>query len=141
MFDHLSITTTDLDRAQRFYDAVLGALGIPRVYRRERAIGYGERHRIDGAACYLSVYLTTNKLGADKPGGDKFVADNRHWCFRAFSRAAVHAFHEAALANGGSDDGPPGIRDVYGPDYYAAFVRDPDGNRLEALTRRPEEQE
>lgn len=136
MIDHLSITTTDLDRAQTFYDAVLGALGIPRVYRREDAIGYGERHRTDGAPCYLSVYLTTNKLGANKLG-----ADNRHWCFRALSRTAVHAFHEAALANGGSDDGPPGIREIYSPDYYAAFVRDPDGNRLEALTRRPEEQE
>lgn len=131
MFDHLSITTTDLDRAQRFYDAVLGTLGIPRVYRRDDAVGYGERHRIAGAPCYLSVYLTTAK----------HVADNRHWCFRALSRAAVHAFHEAALANGGSDDGPPGLREIYGPDYYAAFVRDPDGNRLEALTRRPEEQE
>ena len=131
MFDHLSITTTDIDRAQRFYDAVLGTLGIPRVHRRDNAIGYGERHRTDGAPCYLSVYLTT----------ERFVADNRHWCFRALSRAAVHAFHEAALANGGSDDGPPGLREVYGPDYYAAFVRDPDGNRLEALTRRPEEQE
>jgi len=131
MFDHLSITTTDIDRAQRFYDAVLGTLGIPRVYRREGAIGYGERHRIDGGPCYISIYLTTGKL----------VADNRHWCFRALSRAAVHAFHEAALAHGGSDDGPPGLREVYGPDYYAAFVRDPDGNRLEALTRRPEELE
>lgn len=85
MFDHLSITTTDLDRAQRFYDAVLGTLGIARVNRRERSVGYGERR--------------------------------------------------------GIDDGPPGIRDVYGPDYYAAFVRDPDGNRIEAVTRRPEEQE
>lgn len=136
MFDHLSITTTDLDRAQRFYDAVLGTLGIPRVNRRERSVGYGERHGIDGAPCYLSVYLTTQK-----PEADKLVADNRHWCFRAPSRAAVRAFHETTLANGGSDDGPPGIRDVYGPDYYAAFVRDPDGNRIEAVTRRPEEQE
>lgn len=130
MFDHLSITTTDLDRAQRFYDAVLGALGIPRVNRRERSVGYGERHGTDGAPCYLSVYLSTEKL----------VADNRHWCFRAPSRAAVRAFHEAALADGGRDDGPPGLRDIYGPDYYAAFVRDPDGNRIEAVTRRPEEQ-
>ncbi len=136
MFDHLSITTTDLDRAQRFYDAVLGTLGIPRVNRRERSVGYGERQGIDGAPCYLSVYLTTGKLEAGK-----LVADNRHWCFRAPSRAAVRAFHETTLANGGSDDGPPGLRAVYGPDYYAAFVRDPDGNRIEAVTRRPEEQE
>ena len=67
------------------------------------------------------------------------MPDNRHWCFRAPSRAAVRAFHQAALANGGTDDGPPGIRESYSPDYYAAFVRDPDGNRLEAVTRRPEE--
>lgn len=129
MIDHLSITTTDLDRAQAFYDPVLGTLGYPRVNRRERAIGYGERVRTDGAPCYISIYLS-----------DNVVSDNRHWCFRAPSRAAVHAFHAAALGNGGSDDGPPGIREVYSPDYYAAFVRDPDGNRLEALTRRPEEQ-
>ena len=128
MFDHLSITTTDLDRAQRFYDAVLGTLGVPRVNRRERAIGYGERHKVDGGNCYLSVYLSTN-----------VVADNRHWCFRAPDRAAVRAFHAAALAHGGIDDGPPGLREIYSPDYYAAFVRDPDGNRLEAVTRRPEE--
>ncbi|GEP55439.1 VOC family protein [Reyranella soli] len=129
MFDHLSITASDLDRAQKFYDAVLAPLGVPRVNRRERAIGYGERRHVDGAPCYFSVFLS-----------DKVVPDNRHWCFRAPSRAAVRAFHAAALANGGSDDGPPGIREIYSPDYYAAFVHDPDGNRLEAVTRRPEEQ-
>lgn len=129
MFDHLSITATDLDRAQRFYDAILSTLGVPRVNRRERAIGYGERPRIDGAPCYLSIYLS-----------DSVVADSRHWRFRAPSRAAVRAFHAAALASGGSDDGPPDLRPHYAPDYYAAFVRDPDGNRLEAVTRRPEDQ-
>ena len=128
MFDHLSITASDLDRARAFYDAVLGTLGIARVNRRPRAIGYGERLHRDGAPCYLSVYLS-----------DKVVADNRHWCFRAPSRAAVRTFHQAALAHGGADDGPPGLREIYSPDYYAAFVRDPDGNRLEAITRRPEE--
>lgn len=128
MIDHLSITTTDLDRAQSFYDAVLGALGYPRVNRRERAIGYGERRPTDGAPAYISVYLSTN-----------VVPDNRHWCFRAPSRAAVRAFHRLALAHGGTDDGSPGIREHYSPTYYAAFVRDPDGNRIEAVTRRPEE--
>ena len=129
MFDHLSITTTDLDRAQAFYDAVLAPLGVPRVNRRERAIGYGERHGVDGAPCYISIYLSRGDL----------VPDNRHWCFRAPSRAAVRAFHAAALAHGGTDDGPPGIRERYSPDYYAAFIRDPDGNRLEAVTRQPEQ--
>lgn len=128
MFDHLSITTTDLDRAQAFYDAVLAPLGVPRVNRREQAIGYGERPGVDGGPCYISIFLSRGEL----------VADNRHWCFRAPSRAAVRAFHTAALAHGGADDGPPGIRERYSPDYYAAFVRDPDGNRLEAVTRQPE---
>lgn len=131
MFDHLSITTTDLDRAQSFYDAVLAPLGVPRVNRRERSVGYGERPDADGGPCYLSIYLNT-----DLDTG--VVADNRHWCFRAPSRAAVRAFHRAALAHGGTDDGPPGLRAIYSPDYYAAFVRDPDGNRLEAVTRQPE---
>jgi catechol 2,3-dioxygenase-like lactoylglutathione lyase family enzyme len=129
MIDHLSITTTDLDRAQAFYDAALGALGYPRVYRRAEAVGYGERPRGPDAPPYISVYLSTGTL----------TADNRHWCFRAPSRAAVRAFYEAALAHGGTDDGPPGIRERYSPDYYAAFVRDPDDNRIEAVTRRPEE--
>ena len=130
MFDHLSITTTDLDRAQSFYDAVLAPLGVPRVNRRERSVGYGERPATDGGPCYLSVYLSDRETGV--------VADNRHWCFRAPSRAAVRDFHRAALAHGGTDDGPPGLRAIYSPDYYAAFVRDPDGNRLEAVTRQPE---
>ena len=130
MFDHLSITTTDLDRAQSFYDAVLAPLGVPRVNRRERSV-YGERPATDGGPCYLSVYLSTGLNSG-------VVADNRHWCFRAPSRAAVRAFHRAALAQGGTDDGPPGLREIYSPDYYAAFVRDPDGNRLEAVTRQPE---
>ncbi|MGE0424126.1 MAG: VOC family protein [Reyranellaceae bacterium] len=126
MIDHLSITVSDLDRAQVFYDAVLGALGYPRVNRRERAIGYGER---GGALSYISLYLSNGTL----------APDNRHWCFRAPSRAAVRAFHDAALAHGGRDDGPPGIREIYSATYYAAFVLDPDGNRIEAMTRRPEE--
>lgn len=129
MIDHLSITTTDLDRAQAFYDAVMDTLGYPRVNRRPNAIGYGVRERGPDAPAYISVYLSTGT----------FVPDNRHWCFRAPSRAAVRAFHQAALAHGGTDDGPPGIRERYSPEYYAAFVRDPDGNRIEAVTRRPEE--
>jgi catechol 2,3-dioxygenase-like lactoylglutathione lyase family enzyme len=126
MLDHLSITVSDLDRAQTFYDAVLDTLGYPRVVRRERSIGYGER---GGPLCYISIYLSSGTL----------VPDNRHWCFRASSRSAVRAFHKAALAHGGRDDGPPGIREIYSPDYYGAFVLDPDGNRIEAVTRRPEE--
>lgn len=125
MFDHVSITAGDLDRAQLFYDATMTALGYPRVYRSDRGIGYGAR---GGAGSYLSVFL-----------GDSVVADRRHWAFRAASRAAVRAFHAAALASGGRDDGAPGLRPEYDPTYYAAFVLDPDGNRLEAVCREPEE--
>ena len=125
MLDHLSITSSDLGRAQRFYDATMSALGYPRVYRNERGIGYGERGVLGG---YISVYLS-----------DNVVADKRHWAFRAPSRAAVRAFHAAALAEGGRDDGPPGLRPDYSPTYYAAFVLDPDGNRIEAVCREPEE--
>ena len=87
MFDHLSIKASDLDRAQAFYDAILAPLGVPRVNRRERAIGYGERRHVDGAPCYFSVYLS-----------DKVVPDNRHWCLRAPSRAAVRAYFERELS-------------------------------------------
>lgn len=131
MIDHLSITTTDVDRAQVFYDAVMGALGYPRVYRRPEAIGYGERrHEPDSPPC-ISIYLCRGT----------FVPDNRHWAFRAASPAAVRAFHAAALRHGGSDDGPPGLRPQYDPDYYGAFVRDPDGNRIEAVTHQREDKE
>ena len=125
MLDHLSITTGELDRAQRFYDATMSALGYPRVYRSERGIGYGERGAAGG---YISVYLSAN-----------VVPDKRHWAFRAPSRAAVRAFHAAALAQGGRDDGSPGLRPDYSPTYYAAFVLDPDGNRIEAVCREPQE--
>ena len=66
------------------------------------------------------------------------VADRRHWAFRAASRAAVDAFHAAALRAGGRDDGAPGLRPDYHAAYYAAFVLDPDGNRIEAVCHRPE---
>ena len=131
MIDHLSITTTDLDRAQTFYDAVLGVLGYPRVNRRADAIGYGVRDRGPDAPAYISIYLGTGTL----------TPDNRHWAFRAQDRAAVHAFHKAALEHGGTDDGPPGLRPNYHPDYYGAFARDPDGNRIEAVTHRREDKE
>ena len=131
MIDHLSITTTDLDRAQAFYDPVLAALGYPRVNRRPHAIGYGVRDRGPDAPAYISVYLTRETL----------VPDNRHWAFRAPSRAAVRAFHAAALKHGGTDDGVPGLRPNYHEHYYGAFVRDPDGNRIEAVTHQPEDNE
>jgi catechol 2,3-dioxygenase-like lactoylglutathione lyase family enzyme len=122
MIDHVSITVSDLARAARFYDAAMAALGYPRVYRTERGLGYGLRDRPAGREPYISVFL-----------GGPVVADRRHWAFRAADRTAVDRFHAAALAAGGTDDGAPGLRPDYHASYYAAFVRDPDGNRIEAV--------
>lgn len=128
MLDHVSITVGDLDRAARFYDAVMAALGYPCVYRLEEAIGYGLRNRAeDDSRSYLTVRASPN-----------VVPDRRHWAFRASSRATVDAFHVAALRSGGRDDGRPGLRPEYHAAYYAAFVLDPDGNRIEAVCHRAE---
>lgn len=128
MLDHVSIAVTDIARAARFYDAVMAELGVPRVWREERAIGYGIRNGPeDDGHSYLTIRLGT---AAAHPAC--------HWCFRAPDRAAVRAFHAAGLAHGGRDNGPPGLRPVYHPGYYAAFLLDPDGNRVEAVCHRPE---
>jgi len=131
MLDHLSITVSDFPRAAPFYDAIMEALGVPCVWREETRAGYGVRNRADDDGhSYITVLASKGTV----------VADNRHWCFRAPSRAAVDAFHAGALANGGRCDGPPGRRD-YHPGYYAAFVLDPDGNRIEAVCHREPVQE
>ena len=122
MLGHLSFGVTDLARAMRFYDAALGALGYRRVWADETAAGYGEAGGDDRLALKL-------RPGAAAPGA------GFHLAFAAPGRAAVDAFHAAALAAGGRDDGPPGPRPHYGPRYYAAFVIDPDGYRLEAVVQ------
>lgn len=121
LLDHVSITVSDLDRAGAFYDAALGALGIAREWRREDRIRYGER----GAPGETYVSIVTAPQG---PGGYP-----GHWAFRAPDRASVDAFHAAGLANGGDDDGAPGLRPAYHEHYYGAFLRDPDGSRVEAV--------
>lgn len=124
LLDHASITVRDLDRAREFYDAVFRALGAARIYAREDAIGYGERNRAgDDGHSYLSI-LRSLQASADA---------RRHWCFRAASAAQVRAFHAAGLASGGADGGAPGLRAHYHPAYYAAFLIDPEGNRIEAV--------
>lgn len=124
LLDHVSISVRDLDRARRFYDAIFTALQAPKVYDRADAIGYGTRNRPDDDGhSYVSIYK------ADATGTDA----RRHWCFRAQSAAQVRAFHAAGLAAGGTDNGAPGLRTKYHPTYYAAFLIDPEGNRVEAV--------
>ena len=127
MLDHVSIAVTDLAAAERFYDAVMAALGVVKVGSERDWIGYGRR--CDAAQPDLT-YLAIQQ-------GQAAPADHaRHWCFKAPSRAAVDAFHAAGLATGGRDEGAPGLRPHYHPHYYAAFLADPEGNRLEAVCHR-----
>lgn len=123
MLDHVSWTVSDIAVAEPFYDAIMAALGVVKVGRRDDWLGYGERARPD---CPERIYISIRRGGAVE---DCF---GRHWCFKAATRAQVDAFWRDGLAAGGRDDGPPGQRD-YHPAYYGAFLRDPDGNRLEAV--------
>ena len=128
MLDHVSIIVGDLSRAEKFYDAIMQALGYPKVVRDEKRVGYGERSSPQHPErCYISI----------RSGLPKRSESRRHWAFRAPSRAAVIAFHRDGLATGGMDDGAPGPRD-YHQHYFAAFLIDPDGNRLEAVCHRAE---
>ncbi|WP_149536861.1 VOC family protein [Siccirubricoccus phaeus] len=124
MIDHVSITVPDLAAAARFYDAVMAALGVPAVGRSGTWLGYGLRaDAAQPGRSYLAIYL------GNPPEPDS----RRHWCFKAPDRAAVDGFWRAGLAAGGVDDGAPGLRPRYHPHYYAAFLRDPAGNRIEAV--------
>jgi catechol 2,3-dioxygenase-like lactoylglutathione lyase family enzyme len=124
MLHHISIGVRDLDVSGRFYDAALGVLGYRRVFEDESAIGYG---LIDGED------LLCLKLRDDaQPPGAGF-----HLAFSAPSRMAVNVFHESALKIGGCDNGGPGPRAEYGEHYYAAFLIDPDGHRIEATINSP----
>ncbi len=121
MIDHVSVGVSDLQRSAAFYDAVLGALGMSRLVDRETTVGFGKR--------YPEVWLNRRPGMAALP-----ESTGMHICLRARSEDAVRAFHAAALANGGTDDGAPGPRSAAMTSYFGAFVRDPDGNRLEAAT-------
>jgi len=123
MLHHVSLGVTDLERSASFYDAALAALGYMRVWTDKSAIGYGSK----GGGDKLAIKLRER---AQAPGPGFHVA------LAAPSREAVDAFHAAALAHGGRDNGAPGLRPHYGPNYYAAFVIDPDGNNVEAVCMR-----
>lgn len=124
MLDHVSITVDDLADAERFYDAVMGALSVAKIGRSDRWLGYGARCDADHPdRSYLSIRL----------GARPEPATGRHWCFKALQRSDVDAFHACGLAAGGVCDGPPGLRPDYHPHYYAAFLIDPAGNRVEAV--------
>lgn len=121
MLDHVSLGVVGLARAGDFYDAVLATLGYVRLHANARGIQYGIAGSLDEPPFAI---LAANEVAATRCF---------HLALRAPSPASVDAFHAAALSRGGVDDGPPGPRDAYGPGYYAAFVVDLDGHRLEAV--------
>lgn len=121
MIHHVSLGTSDLDRARAFYDPVMNELGMRRTLNVEEAIGYG-------------AGITVFSLNMPSDGEQATIGNGTHIAFEVENRAAVDAFFQAALANGGTSNGPPGLRPEYDAHYYAAFVRDPDGNKIEALT-------
>jgi catechol 2,3-dioxygenase-like lactoylglutathione lyase family enzyme len=123
MFDHVSIGVRDIARTGRFYDAALEPLGYRRLSESEGSLGYG------GESVGLWISKTDRPVPAETESG-------LHFCFAAPDRKSVDAFHKAALGAGGRDNGKPGVRKDYSPDYYAAFVVDPDGYRIEAYCGR-----
>ena len=120
MIDHVSVPVRDLKRAAAFYATVLATLGYTKLDDRPATVGFGKK--------YSEFWIN---LRPDTP----HVADpGTHVALRAGGKDAVDAFHAAALAHGGTSDGAPGPRGEAGEGYYAAFVRDPDGNKIEAVT-------
>ena len=98
MLDHVSITVSDFTAAERFYDAIMKALGVVKVGRSDRWLGYGERADAQHPdRVYIAIYR----------GAKPDEATSRHWCFKAKSRSEVDAFWHAGIAAGGTDDGPP----------------------------------
>jgi catechol 2,3-dioxygenase-like lactoylglutathione lyase family enzyme len=119
MIDHVSVAVRDLDAALRFYDTVLGTLGYARLETRAATAGWGKQ--------YPDFWVNLRTAAIAPP-------DGAHVCFRARSADIVDAFHAQALKAGATSDGAPGLRPQHGEGYYAAFIRDADGNRIEAVT-------
>jgi len=122
MIDHVSVAVRDVHAGERFYGPLLATLGMTKLREwPDAAIGYGKKY----PEFWINQRTNMSPIAADS---------GVHVCLRASSTAAVDAFHAAALAAGGTSDGAPGFRAHYHENYYAAFIRDPDGNRIEAVT-------
>ncbi|MBD9375736.1 VOC family protein [Pseudoxanthomonas sp. PXM04] len=116
LIDHLQLVVRDLEASRRFYQAVFDALQIPMS-------GSGDDY-------FWADELFVSTASSEAAQGE--LTGRHHLAFQAQDRAMVEAFHRAALANGGRDNGPPGER-AYHPGYYGAFALDPDGNNIEAV--------
>ena len=124
MFSHITLGTNDLERARRFYEPVMATLGVEQPFKLPATLVFGE-------LAGLKLFIVSPFDGGEaKPG------NGPHAAFLAPDRSAVDAFHAAALAHGGIDEGAPGLRPHYHANYYGAYVRDPDGNKLQAVCHR-----
>lgn len=130
MLDHISLGCADLEASGVFYDAALAPLGYSRVFARNIGIAYGEGPGREGLLFWI-VQPNTDETGPRMNRGN-------HLAFRAAHRSDVDAFYEAALAAGGKANGEPGLRPEYSETYYAAFVRDLDNHKIEAVCREPQ---
>jgi catechol 2,3-dioxygenase-like lactoylglutathione lyase family enzyme len=122
VIDHIGFEVSDLARSGRFYDAVLYALGARRLVQSEHVVAYGIN------APHVWIVMRTQP----RPPGPGYG----HLALSANGKAAVDAAYAGGLGSGGTDDGPPGMRPQYGERYYAAYLRDPDGLRVEVVSRR-----
>ena len=123
MIDHVSIGVRDLERAAAFYETALAPLGYAKLRVKAATIGYGKD--------YPEFWINA------RPQRELAADSGLHICLRAASTQAVDAFHAAALRVGGRSEGAPGVRPEYSERYYAAFICDPDGNKIEAVTFLP----
>jgi catechol 2,3-dioxygenase-like lactoylglutathione lyase family enzyme len=118
MIDHVSVAVRDLAAAARFYETVLATLDIAKLEARPATVGFGIK--------YPEFWINLRT--------EVTVSNGAHVCFRARTSEMIDSFHAAALKAGGASDGAPGLRPQHGEGYYAAFIRDPDGNRIEAVS-------
>lgn len=121
MIHHVSVGTNDADRARSFYDPVMEVLGIRCLHVRDGSIDYG-----------TGVVLFSVERPSD--GKAASAGNGTHIAFAADFRKQIDEFYKVGLANGGTDGGPPGVRPEYDENYYGAFLLDPDGNKIEAVT-------
>jgi catechol 2,3-dioxygenase-like lactoylglutathione lyase family enzyme len=121
MIDHVSVAVRDLKASAQFYEPVLGALGFAKLEERPATVAFGKT--------YSEFWINLRERLEPVAAGS-----GAHVCFRARSMEMVDAFHAAALAAGGASDGAPALRSQHGEGYYAAYIRDLDGNRIEAVT-------
>ncbi len=129
LLDEAMVGVTDIARSTKFYDAALSALGLERLRASERYVGYVAKGNPAGHPQFW-ICLPFNQERATAGNGTQIG-------FRAADRASVDRFHAAAMANGGTDEGKPGLRPHYHADFYGAYVRDPDGNKLLAVCHDP----